>query len=264
MRVDAHQHFCDPARFPSAWEPARAFLPPDLAPVLERNRFAGSVAIAATTTAGETRWLLDLASTFDFVRGVVGWADLTGLRLAETLDEFERHPKFKGLCHSVLEEPDENWLVREDVLTALRELASRGLAFDVQILPRHLRLLVFIERYAPGLRIAIGDMAHPPIEQQVFADWSRDIELAAAIPQVCCKLSRMAAPNAAHLRPYVRRLYDVFGPERLMFGSGWPACLQTGTWKQTLALLTQALGPLPIQKREQLLGETARRFYRLE
>jgi len=55
----------------------------------------------------------------------------------------------------------------------------------------------------------------------------------------------------------------LFGPDRLMFGSDWPVCLLAGTWKEVLAAFTQAVGPLPLEDRSRILGETAARFYRL-
>jgi predicted TIM-barrel fold metal-dependent hydrolase len=46
-----------------------------------------------------------------------------------------------------------------------------------------------------------------------------------------------------------------------MYASGWPH--GGGTWKETLAAFTQSLGAMPMALREQLLGGTARDFYRL-
>jgi hypothetical protein len=36
-----------------------------------------------------------------------------------------------------------------------------------------------------------------------------------------------------------------------------------GIWKEVLAGLTQALGPLPQTERNKIMGETAARFYKL-
>ena len=69
--------------------------------------------------------------------------------------------------------------------------------------------------------------------------------------------------EAEHLRPYVAHVLNLFGPERLMFGSDWPVCTLAGTWKEVLAAFTQCIGPQPIEVRERLLGGTAQEFYRL-
>jgi L-fuconolactonase len=69
--------------------------------------------------------------------------------------------------------------------------------------------------------------------------------------------------SASELRPCVTLVLPGFVPERLMFGSDWPVCLLAGTWKEVHAACTQAMGPQPVEMREQILGDTATRFYRL-
>ena len=275
MRIDAHQHFWDVNRFRYPWMPpgestlGRNFLPQQLEPILECNRFDGCVLVHANTILDETRWLLELASDHDFIRGVVGWVDLTDPRLGDALDEFERHPKFKGVRHLVHDEPDVNWLVREDVLNGLRELARRGIPYDLLLRPPHLKLVPRVAECVPSLRMVIDHIAKPPIAAQRMDGWAEDMEEAAKIPQVHCKLSGMiteADPRgwkAEHLKPYVVHVLKLFGPDRLMFGSDWPVCTLAGTWKEVLAAFTQAIGPQPVEVREKLLGGTAATFYGL-
>ena len=276
MRIDAHQHFWDLERFEYPWMPpapsplAFSFLPQHLRPILKRNKFDGSVVVQAHTSLEETEWLLDLASANEFILGVVGWVDLTDARLGETLDRLQRHPKFKGVRHPAQDELDVNWMAREDVLQGLRELARRGLPYDLLFRPQHLRLIPRIVESAPELRMAIDHLAKPPIASGRVDGWAEDLAAAAAYPQVYCKLSGMiteASPEwkADELKPFVRHAFDVFGPDRLMFGSDWPVCmLACETWKVSLAAFTQAHGPLAREVRNKVIGETAQHFYRLE
>ena len=56
----------------------------------------------------------------------------------------------------------------------------------------------------------------------------------AAFPQIYCKLSGMiteADPRhwqPADLKPYVEKTIELFGVERVLFGSDWPVCLLAG------------------------------------
>ncbi len=275
MRIDAHQHFWDVHRFQYPWMPPgesplrRNYLPSDLAPILQRNRFDGSVLVHANVVIEETRWLLELASQHDFIRAVVGWVDLTDPRVGATLDDLQRHPKFKGVRHLVHDEPDVDWLMREDVLRGLNELARRGIPYDLLLRPPHLPLVPRLADRLPELRLVIDHIAKPLIAAQRMDGWAEDMEAASKIPQVFCKLSGMiteADPRgwkAEHLRPYVHHVLSLFGSDRLMFGTDWPVCTLAGTWKEVLAAFTQAIGPQPVEVREKLLGETAARFYRL-
>ncbi len=275
MRIDAHQHFWDLDRFTYAWMPPRPsrlrrnFLPEDLEPILAEHRFDGTVLVQAHTHLDETRWFLELASRHAFIQGVVGWADLTDNRLGEVLDEFQRHPKFKGIRHPVHDEADDQWLLRPSVLAGLRELARRGLPYDLLLRPQHLPLVPRLAEAVPDLRMVIDHLGKPPIAGRRLNGWARDVEAVASIPQVFCKISGMITEadhdswSAGDLRPYVAHVLAVFGPDRLMFGSDWPVCLLAGSWKQVLAAFTQAAGALPGPVRDKLLGDTAQRFYQL-
>ena len=75
------------------------------------------------------------------------------------------------------------------------------------------------------------------------------------------KLTGFRLPATPGQSQALRQLLRAPGPERLMFASGWP--YGGGTWKETLAAFTQSLGAMPMELREQLLGGTAREFYRL-
>jgi L-fuconolactonase len=273
MRIDAHQHFWDIERLDYGWMPPgenilrRNYLPDDLWPILEENRFDGCVTVQASHTLDETGWLLQLAEANAFVLGVVAWVDLKDAGLPRVLDELQKHPKFKGVRHQVHDEPDVRWLLREDVTAGLRELARRDIPYDLLLRPVHLPLIPELAEQVPGLRMVIDHIAKPPIASGKLDGWAEDMRVAASVPGLCCKLSGMITEadhtswTADDLRPYVQHVLSLFGPERLMFGSDWPVCRLAGSWKRVLAAFTQAIGAQTMATREHLLGGTAARFY---
>ncbi len=275
MRIDAHQHFWDLERLPYPWMPAepsplrRNFLPADLQPKLERNRFDGSVVVQASTHPDEAAWLLDLADQYGSILGVVAWVDLTSPELGHALDRLQQRKKFKGVRHPVHDEADDRWLLRPDVIAGLKELERRDIPYDLLLRPRHLPLVPELAERVPKLRMVIDHIAKPLIAQQVMDPWARDMAVASQIPQVFVKMSGMITEadwkgwTAGDLSPYVQHVLKLFGPERMMFGSDWPVCLLAGDWKQVLAAFTQAIGAQPMDLREHLLGGTAARFYDL-
>jgi L-fuconolactonase len=113
------------------------------------------------------------------------------------------------------------------------ELAARGLSLE---LPPEAR----VAEPPPDLSVALEN---PPDDHLT--------RVLAGRPRVCCKLIAAEAP--------VRRMIELFGAGRTMFGSGWPT--EGRTWKQSLAAFTQAHGPLPMEAHAALLGGTAERFY---
>jgi L-fuconolactonase len=133
------------------------------------------------------------------------------------------------------------------------DLVTPGLPIDLLGL---LPLVPEIAARFPGRTLVIDHLGYPPGES-----WADDLARAAALPEVCCKLSGLTRFGEA--RPYVRRALALFGPARLMFGSDWPTGLPGYTWKTNLAAFTQAIGAQTIEVREQLLGGTAARVYGL-
>jgi L-fuconolactonase len=276
MRIDAHQHFWDLDRFPYPWMPPspspirRNFMPEDLHPILERNRFDGCVVVQATTHPGEAPWLLDLAKQHAFILGVVAWADLTDPHLGKTLDSLQSNPRFKGIRHPVHDETDDRWLVRPDVVRGLKELERRAIPYDLLLRPQHLPAAIELVDKTPSLRMVIDHIAKPLIAKREMEGWAQNMERISKAPNMFVKLSGMiteAEPKkwtADHLRPYVQHTYKLFGADRCMFGSDWPVCLLAGVWKEVLAGFTQALGPLPQEPRNKVVGDTAARFYGLQ
>ncbi len=59
---------------------------------------------------------------------------------------------------------------------------------------------------------------------------------------------------------YVHRLVDLFGPDRLLFGSDWPVCLLAAGYGRVVELAERTLAGLP---GEAVFGGNARRVYRL-
>src|SRR5262249_52900209 len=125
--VDAHQHFWDPALAEYPWltdEVAplrRRFGPEDLEPLLREDGRAGTIVVQARGSLDEARALLELAASTPWVLGVVGWVDLTGdvARQLEDACANLAQALLVGVRHQVHDEPDPNWLLRDEVQRGL-------------------------------------------------------------------------------------------------------------------------------------------------
>jgi len=92
----------------------------------------------------------------------------------------------------------------------------------------------------------------------------------AAQPNVAVKLSGMvteadwATWQPRDLRPFVSRVVEWFGVERLMFGSDWPVCLLAASYDAVLGGLIDALPAMAPAELDQVLGINAARIYQLD
>jgi len=186
-----------------------------------------------------------------------------------TLDAHTGEPALVGIRHLINIEPDPDWIIRPDVLDGLGALAAHGLAFDyVGILPRHLEHVPLIAQHIPELRIVIDHLGKPPIAAREFEPWSSLLARAAEMPNVFAKLSGLdtgsaLAWGAADIAPYIDRALELFGPERLMFGSDWPVANLRGGYSKVWCETNLALAGLSRDERDRILGGTAIAFYRL-
>ena len=65
------------------------------------------------------------------------------------------------------------------------------------------------------------------------------------------------------LQPFVDHAIDVFGPERLMFGSDWPVCLLAANYAGVVEAARAALGGLAEAERAAVMSANAIRIYGL-
>lgn len=273
MRIDAHQHFWVPARGDYDWldESAgpllRVFGPDDLAPLLARAGVERTILVQAAPTEAEMEYLLGIARTCPFVAGVIGWTDLSGVDAAERVAALSRDPLLLGLRPMLQDLPDPDWILRPSLVPALDAMAEVGLVFDALVRPRQLRVVVTLAARHPRLAIVLDHAGKPSIGSDL-AGWRADVAALAARPNVSCKLSGLLteappAADAAALAPVVEHLLDVFGPERLIWGSDWPVLTLAADYGRWAAITGALLAALPDASRDAVLGGNAARVYGL-
>jgi L-fuconolactonase len=233
----------------------------------------GTVLVQTVSDEAETREFLEVAAATPFVRGVVGWVDLTSPDVGDALDALASAPggdRLVGIRHQVHDESDADWLRRDDVRRGLAAVAERGLAYDILVRARELPAATDTVAALPELRFVLDHLAKPTIAAGSDEAWARRMPALAALPNVSVKLSGMiteadwAAWTPADLRPFVDSVLAWFGPERTMFGSDWPVCLLAGAYLDVIDTLTDAVAALSETESDALFGGTARVAYRLD
>lgn len=274
--IDAHQHFWQMGLYEYPWMEApelvplrRDFLPQDMEPLIRQVGVDYTIFVQTVHNLDENRRVLSLADQNEFIAGVVGWVDLTSEAVEDQLAEFEDHPKFVGIRHQTHDEPDDDWIVRDDVLRGLTTLEKHDVPFELLFFTRHLKHVPAIARRLPELKIVIDHLAKPQIKEQRTDEWLDHIKAAATYPNVYCKLSGMITEadwknwKPADLKPYVQTALEQFGADRLMFGSDWPVCTLAGSYEDVYHALLESLGPISENERMNIFGDTARQFYNL-
>jgi L-fuconolactonase len=275
--VDSHQHFWSLGTPWFDWPTPdlkpiyRDYAPADLRPHIEAAGVSRTVIVQAAPNREETDFILGLANETDFVAGVVGWIDLEQPAHLADLERFASNPKFRGVRPMIQSIPDVDWMLRPTLQPSLAEVERRGLTFDALVKPPHLDALVaFVDRY-PNLPVVVDHGAKPEIfrGQDGFDAWAGKIAAVAERPHVFCKLSGLLTEAGERtrpedLRPFVDHLIDIFGPQRLMWGSDWPVVELAAPYSDWLSQVRGFIARLSDSEQTLILGDVARRFYRLQ
>jgi L-fuconolactonase len=271
--IDAHVHYWRVNRGDYHWMTpdlpiCRDFLPADAGPLFEAAGVDGIVLIQAAATEAETQFMLSLAKTDPRVRGVVGWVDMEALDAPDRLAALAQNPLLRGIRPMWQDIADDDWFLHPRQDDAYRAVTQLGLSFDALARVRHLRHLPrLIERH-PDLPIVIDHAAKPEIAAGHHESWRRDMAVLAGFKHLQCKFSGLITEAAAGagldaIRPYAETLLELFGPQRLIFGSDWPVLttrLDYATWWDWAHRLTAGLSK---PEQEAIFGANARAFYRL-
>jgi L-fuconolactonase len=274
-KIDSHQHFWKYHPVKDAWITddmkviQRNFLPYDLKPILAENGINGCVAIQADQSEEETFFILELAENNDFIKGVVGWIDFRANDLASRLDYFSKFKKLKGFRHIVQAETEDDFLLRADFCNGIAQLQQYNFTYDLLILPKHLPYaLEFVERF-PNQKMVIDHLAKPDFKQTDCAEWEKGIRAIAKCENVHCKVSGLVTEadwkhwKTTDFTYCLDVATEVFGMNRLLFGSDWPVSLLAAYYGQTLEIVQEYYSKFSIQEQEKFWGGNAITFYNL-
>lgn len=274
--IDAHHHVWT-ADYP--WLASK----PEFAPIrrdygvadLLANVKAAGVDRTILVEAGwghpsETVEFLHLAGAVEQVAGVVGYIDLLDPALPATLARYMSHPRARylvGLRDQVQNRPEADFLARPETIGALRTVATAVPTFDLVVRVDQLPAAAHAAAAVPELTFVLDHLGKPQVRDGSagLRDWWDAIAPFAKHPNATAKLSGLVTEadwqrwTPADLRPFVQAALELFGPDRLMFGSDWPVCELAATYGRVKDALTEVLGrPDP-----DVFGGTAAGVYQL-
>jgi len=275
MIIDSHHHFWiyNPVEYD--WidnDMGRIrgdFLPSTLKNEITAAGVNGVITIQARQTIEETEWILQLAAENDFIKGVVGWIPLVDEHVDDYLGKFQDDQNLKGIRHVLQEEPDPEYMLRNNFNRGIKLLSRYNLVYDILIFERQLtQTIEFVDNH-PNQAFILDHIAKPLIKDNIINPWKKNIIELAKRENVCCKISGMVTEanyrnwTVEQLYPYLETVLETFGPERLMFGSDWPVCQVACEYNQWLDIVKEFISGLSTREQENIMGLNAVRIYNL-
>lgn len=275
--IDSHLHLWDRRVSDYAWlSPQQRELYDDFGAerALDVLTVAGvdaAVLVQADDSVADTRYLLGVADTFDFVVGVVGWIALDDpATAARQLEEYADHPKFRGVRQLTHIDPRADILSLPTVRRSLAVLADAGLPFDVpDAWPRDLAAVADLAADLPDLVVVVDHLGKPPRGRAAdLGAWEADLRKVADRPNTVAKVSGLQQPGQPFttdaLRPVLDIALDAFGASRLMYGGDWPMTVTDGGYQRHWQVIRDLVSELSASERAQLFGGTASTIYGLK
>lgn len=260
--VDAHIHLYDPMRPGGIHWPPRdnsvlyaPHLPGQFQALTESLGVVGAVVIEANAWPDDNQWVLELARANPNIVGYIGRLIPGQSNFARHFDRYLEHPVFRGL--RLRADMLADGLGRKAFEKDLQRVAERKLTVDLDGGARVLGDIPRIANIAPGLRLVID---HLP-----FAEWDADLAAmrqalrsVAALANVYAKISDVVRRMDGHVltdpdyyRPRLDLLWELFGDDRVIYGSNWPVSDLTAPYATVLKIVADYVnnkGPVAAEK----------------
>ncbi|AXS42518.1 amidohydrolase [Breoghania sp. L-A4] len=274
--IDTHQHLILRDRFGYAWAdavPALAegsFTPEDFDLAVAGFPVAGALYMEAgvddpdyrAETRHIARWvragryLGQIASCRPEEPGLSNWLDeCASLGVAG----------FRRILHVM---PDD-LAQTEAFRIGLREIGRRGYTFDLCVRADQHDIAADLLRACPDQQFVLDHCGNPDIAADGFDAWSRSLSALAAFPHLAVKMSGISANARAdqhtleHLSSYLDRVFELFGADRVVWGSDWPVCNLGMGVSRWISVSLDYLSGLGAAEREAVAEANALRIYRL-
>jgi predicted TIM-barrel fold metal-dependent hydrolase len=282
--IDAHMHVWsdDPDRFPFAHPYEPKFQPPRVAATLELLRqemdesgVLHCVLVQTIYHGWDNRYLAQcLKADPGRFRGQ-GLIDPTDAGAAEKLAFWVKEHRLSGMRFSpIYYRGKDDWLNAEPGRALWEKAEELKAVFNFFIAAEQLPKLEDMVRRFPKVPVVIDHLARIDLKAADPLPEVGKLLALARYPNVSVKVSELSVLSPSGNYPYkdtfplVRRVYDAFGPDRLLWGTGFPGATraQAGrpSLKEELDLVRQEIPFFGDADREKILGRNAARLWGFE
>ena len=273
--IDSHHHLWSYSKEEYDWIPegsplAQDQLLPELKSVTSEAGVDGTVAVQARQVVEESDFLLALADQSDVIHGVVGWVPLIDEHVDGELTRLASFEKFKGVRHVLQGEPDEYFL-RDDFHRGLAKIPAHNLRYDLLLFQRQLPVAIQLVDRQPELGIIVDHIAKPEATNgRIEEDWRKGMkELAKRDNILGVKFSGLLTEfpegdiDEGTVDRYFNETLEIFGADRVMFGTDWPVCLLRTKYQDWAKKVTSLVSSLSDDEQKRILSANAVRAYQL-
>ncbi len=213
----------------------------------------------------DNSYMLDCLRAHPGTFAGIGVVDCSSADVAAAMKGLARHGVRGFRIHT--ESSPEEWLAAPGMQSMWTCAAEEQLAVCPLVNPDALAALDRMCRQHPETPVVIDHLGRIGVDGQIRENDVRQLCALAKHDQVHVKVSAFYAlgrrqPPYHDLMPFVRGVFDAFGPRRLMWGSDCPFQIQDRhTYAASLALLAEGLPFLSSDDKSWMLRRTAEALF---
>jgi predicted TIM-barrel fold metal-dependent hydrolase len=222
----------------------------------------GAIEVEASPWLEDNQWVLDVAAKDTIIVGTVGDLEPGKPEFRRQLERFHRNPLFLGIRYGNLWNRDLSAeLSKPRFVEDLKALADAGLELDTANQDTALiQATVRLTDLVPNLRVVIDHLPQfdPPTEAAARRAYEANLRELGKRKQVYLKVSEVlrrvngrASEDVSFYRPRLDALWEIFGEDRLMYGSDWPNSDLWAPYPQVLKIVREYVsgkGPAAAEK----------------
>jgi predicted TIM-barrel fold metal-dependent hydrolase len=238
--IDTHIHLFDPTRAEGVPWPARdnavvyrPALPARFRALTASLGVVGAIEIECSPWIEDNQWVLDVAARDTIIVGTVGNLEPGQPGFRSHLERFRRNALFRGIrCGYLWGRDLRAELTNPAFLEGLKMLADADLVLDTA--NPSVRLLEDAARITdrvPSLRVVLDHLPKFDAPGAALREF-------AARPRVFAKVSAVLRATGTSV-PMLDRMWDTFGPDRLIYGSDWPNSDPVGPYAEGLRVVRE-------------------------
>lgn len=283
--VDTHMHVWanEPKRFPFAHPYVNDFVDAPHAGSVEmliedmdQHGCTHAVVVQVIFHGWDNRYIADCCRRYPERLRVHGLIDPTDPQVAAKLEYWVKEHGLHGMRFSPIYYRDgqhggDAWLDASETHSLWRKAEQLEAKLNFFIAPQQIPKLEKMVRAHPNVQVIIDHLSQLDFKAADPEPDLRRLLAMARYPNVVVKLSELSSVSKsgkypfADAFPYLKRVYDSFGPDRLLFGTGYPgaarAFYKRPMLNQEINLIRRELPFLSNEDRDKILGGNAVRIW---
>lgn len=277
--IDSHIHLFDVSRPQGVPWPSKdssiyqSSLPDGYRKLAAPYGIVGAIAVECSPWPADNEWVLSVAAKETIIVGTIGNLEPGASDFGKRLEQLHKNPLFRGIRYGNLWGRDlGNEISKPEFVAGLKLLADAGLVLDTaNPAPALMRAVLRVTDRVPNLGIVLDHLPGLTLPDDAAARKAcdSDLRLLAQRPNVFAKISGIVQRAGGRVpldvnfyRDRLDHIWEIFGPDRLLYGSDWPNSKRLASYSDVFKLAQDFLSSKDSDAVEKIYWKNSLKAYR--